>query len=96
MLHGVPRWMVREAERIARTDPDAAAAIVDFDVFGQAQWDPSEPGVVILRYPNGCGCCGDAGAVAAAAGPIAEDPCVPDLLVVVNVDTARVLAVRPG
>ena len=94
VLAGLPRWLVREAERIARADPKALAAIRNFDSMGSSFWNPDRPGVVELRYLSACGCCGTRG-VMLAAFPVADQAaCVPELRVAIDVLGARVLEVR--
>jgi hypothetical protein len=99
VLLGVPRWLTREAERIARTDPAAEAAIAAFDWIGETTWDPAAPGVITLYYLSACGCCGllddPLAAQVAEADP---DPgaCAPGLQVSVDVGAGRVVAIRAG
>jgi hypothetical protein len=51
---GVPRWLSREAERIARSDPATAAAIATYAWIGGSEWDPDAPGVISLLYGRSC------------------------------------------
>jgi hypothetical protein len=51
---GVPRWLSREAERIARSDPATAAAIATYAWIGASEWDPDAPGVISLLYGRSC------------------------------------------
>jgi hypothetical protein len=51
---GVPRWLAREAERIARSDPATAAVIATYAWIGGAEWDPDAPGVIKLLYGRSC------------------------------------------
>jgi len=94
VLAGLPRWLVREAERIARADAKASAAIRKFDTMGSTFWNPDRSGVVELRYLSACGCCGTRGIVLAAFPVADQAACVPELRVAVDVVGARVLEVR--
>ena len=51
---GVPRWLSREAERIARSDPATAAVIATYAWIGGSEWDPAAPGVISLLYGRSC------------------------------------------
>jgi hypothetical protein len=51
---GVPRWLAREAERIARSDPATAAVIATYAWIGSSEWDPAAPGVISLLYGRSC------------------------------------------
>jgi hypothetical protein len=51
---GVPRWLSREAERIARSDPAIAAVISTYEWIGGPEWDPDAPGVISLLYGRSC------------------------------------------
>ena len=51
---GVPRWLSREAERIARSDPATAAVIATYAWIGGSEWDPDAPGVISLLYGRSC------------------------------------------
>jgi hypothetical protein len=51
---GVPRWLARETERIARSDPATAAVIATYAWIGGAEWDPDAPGVITLLYGRSC------------------------------------------
>ena len=99
MLRSIPRWLVREAERIARADPGVVAQIAAGDWIGEAGWDPAAPGLIALRYVAACGCCGsvDDGLAGYLAdhngGPVA---CAGDLTVIVDVGDARVVGLRRG
>jgi hypothetical protein len=52
---GVPRWLAREAERIARSDPATAAVIATYEWIGGSEWDPDAPGVISVLYGRSCG-----------------------------------------
>jgi hypothetical protein len=99
MLHSVPRWLVREAERISRADPAVTAELAEGDMFGEASWDPNAAGLIALRYVVACGCCGsvDDGLTGHLAdhngGPAG---CGGDLTVIVDVDHAHVVGLRRG
>jgi hypothetical protein len=83
------------AERIARADPVAGAAIGEVDWIESPTWNPDRPGVVTLRYGDSCGCCGSRGVVTTAF-PVAEDGvCVPELRIVVDVVAGVVLDIQP-
>jgi hypothetical protein len=103
LLTGVPRWLVREAERVARADPGVVAALAGFDTIGDATWSPSAPGIIRLSYFAACGCCGFNGDIAGrvAMAEIAEaDPgpgaCAPTLIVTVDVGAGRVVGMGPA
>ena len=51
---GVPRWLSREAERIARSDPATAAVIATYAWIGGSEWDPDAPGLISLLYGRSC------------------------------------------
>jgi hypothetical protein len=53
-LAGVPRWLAREAERIARNDPAAAAEIGQYEEVVDFTWDHEAPGLISIRYWRGC------------------------------------------
>lgn len=99
MLHSIPRWLVREAERIARSDPDVMAEIAMGDLFGEASWDPNAAGLIALHYVAGCGCCGSvndrlAGHLADHNGGPAD--CGGELTVIVDVGHASLVGLRRG
>jgi hypothetical protein len=51
---GVPRWLSREAERIARSGPATAAVIATYEWIGGSKWDPDAPGVISVLYGRSC------------------------------------------
>jgi hypothetical protein len=51
---GVPRWLSREAERIARSDPATAAVIATYEWIGGSEWNPDTPGVISVLYGRSC------------------------------------------
>jgi hypothetical protein len=51
---GVPRWLSREAERIARSDPATAAVIATYQWIGGSEWDPDASGVISVLYGRPC------------------------------------------
>jgi len=53
-LAGVPRWLAREAERIARTDPATAADIGQYEEIRDFTWDGAAPGLIRIRYWRTC------------------------------------------
>jgi hypothetical protein len=92
-FHGVPRWLVREAERIARTDPAAAAAIARYELILDATWSPAMPGVISLFYSTPCGLGGDVSGP--LGGQLADTgECIDQLMVVVDVPGGRVIELR--
>jgi hypothetical protein len=92
-FHGIPRWLVREAERIARTDPAAAAAIARYELILDATWSPAMPGVISIFYSTPCGLGGDVSEP--LGGQLADTgECMDQLKVVVDVPSGRVIDVR--
>ena len=88
---GVPRWLSREAERIARSDPVTAAAIATYEWIGGSEWDPAAPGVISVLYGRSC----DARVFRlafAGRGPLAETGDCFDYLTL-RVDVGRKLVV---
>lgn len=53
-LAGVPRWLAREAERIARSDPVTAAEIGRYEEIRDFTWDGAAPGMIRIRYWRTC------------------------------------------
>lgn len=92
-LDGIPRWLVREAERIARTDPGAAARIARQELIIDATWNPASPGVISLFYQTGCGL-GAGGAPPLGRQLADTGECVDQLMVVVDVPRGRVIDLR--
>ena len=92
-FRGVPRWLIREAERIARMDPGAAARIARYELILDTTWNPATPGVISLYYSTPCGMGGD---VSAPLGRQLADTgeCLDQLLVVVDVPGGRVIDLR--
>jgi hypothetical protein len=90
-LNGVPRWLTREAERIARADPAVAQVIAAYQQVDGASWDPNAPGLISVLYSRGCA--GHAGRLAAAGGGVIADTgqCFDQLELQVDVPAQRVV-----
>ena len=96
VLGAVPRWLGREAERIARSDPGALARIREFDSIAGFAWEPATPGLIEVRYVGSCAT-GGRHVASLAIGPIADTGdvgCEQTLVVGVDVAGGRVLAIR--
>jgi hypothetical protein len=95
-LNGVPRWLGREAERIARADPAMAAAIADYEWVAGFTWNPSAAGVVTVQYGRLCGAGLGLDLAALGGGPLADDgACREGFGVSVDVPGARVIDAGP-
>jgi hypothetical protein len=96
VFRAVPRWLGREAERIARADESALDRIRDYERVEYIAWNPTAPGVIEVGYARTCG--GGLGSAHVASldrGPVAEDgPCDEYLTITVDVGGGRVVAVR--
>lgn len=91
-LNGVPRWLGREAERIARSDPASAAAIADYAWVWGFTWNPASPGLVQVRYARQCETGSAARTASLAMGPIAATGECRDMLVItVDIPTGQVV-----
>jgi hypothetical protein len=86
----VPRWIAREAERIARANPVIAARIAGYEWIEGFGWDPDRPGLVRVVYgrPEGLARVPSNGRMTADAGPEEH------LVVSVNVLTGLVIGWR--
>jgi hypothetical protein len=88
-LAGVPRWLAREAERIARNDPATAAEIGQYEEIRDFVWDRAAPGVIRIRYWRICQF-GSQPQIASLADH--GVPCLDYLDVTVDVPAARVIS----
>jgi hypothetical protein len=84
----MPRWLAREAERIARADPGAASRIGTYELIEDFAWHPRDPGIVDVRYSRHM-------AEARLPGHVAEVGWPKDFLIVeVDVAAGRVRDLR--
>jgi hypothetical protein len=88
-LAGVPRWLAREAERIARNDPATAAEIGQYEEIRDFVWDRAAPGVIRIRYWRICQF-GSQPQIASLADH--GVPCLDYLDVTVDVPAGRVIS----
>lgn len=88
----VPRWLGREAERIARSDGATLEAIRRFDRIDGFAWNPAAPGVIEVAYARSCAGL-DVQLASLSDGRLADDGvgCEEYLRVSVDVPGARVL-----
>ncbi len=95
-FRAVPRWLGREAERIARTDGPALEQIRGYEWLDFIGWNPTLPGVIEVGYRRTCGGgLGNAHVASLDRGPVAEDGgCDEFLTVAVDVAEGRVVAIR--
>jgi hypothetical protein len=92
-LAGVPRWLTREAERIARSDAATATLIGQYEEIRDVTWDPAAAGQIRIRYWRMCAL----GSLPRTAW-LADHgvPCLDLLDVTVDVSTARVVSRLPS
>lgn len=88
-LNAVPRALEREAERIARAEPDVLRRLADADAFGGATWSPATPGVITVSYGFPLPCCD-----AALAVPLGHTAATESASLTVVVDLERQAVVR--
>lgn len=94
-LAGIPRWLAREAERIARDDPAASHDLAAYSSILGFTWDPARPGVISVTYGRDCVTSADRRVASLGALPFADTgECIDILTVVVDVGTAKVVDVR--
>jgi hypothetical protein len=91
-LNGVPRWLGREAERIARNDPASAAAIEDYAWVRGFTWIAASPGLIQVSYARQCEVGSTSRVASLAIGPVAATGECRDMLVItVDVPTGQVV-----
>ena len=86
-LAGVPRWLAREAEWIARSDPVTAAEIGQYEEIRDFTWDRAAPGVIRIHYWRGC----QLGSLPKVAWVADAGVCLEYLDVTVDVPAGRVI-----
>jgi hypothetical protein len=95
-FRAVPRWLGREAERIARADQPALERIRAYAWIDYIAWNPTVPGVIEIGYGRTCG--GGLGSAHMASldhGPVAEDgTCEEFLTITVDLAGGRVVGIR--
>jgi hypothetical protein len=95
ILQAIPRWLGREAERIARSDPAALTVIRGFDRIDGFSWDPAAASVIDVRYSRSCaGLERDLASI--VGGPLASDGCIEFLRVRVDVGAGLILGLGQG
>lgn len=98
-LAAIPRWLAREAERVARSDPTAAARIARYTLINAFTWAPGPPLEIAVYYIRPCAMTGRAnGPLTASVGIISLDladtgTCYDWLSVRVDMTTRQVLAI---
>ncbi|HEV8546725.1 MAG TPA: hypothetical protein VGQ64_10565 [Candidatus Limnocylindrales bacterium] len=91
-LNGVPRWLGREAERLARSDPASAAALADYAWVWGFTWNPASLGLVQVSYARPCESGSTSRTASLAIGPIAATGQCRDMLVItVDVPAGQVV-----
>lgn len=84
----MPRWLAREAERVARSDPATASRIAGYQIVDGFAWHPQAPGIVDVRYARQM-------PEARLPGRVAETGAPKDFLIVeVDVAAGQVREVR--
>jgi hypothetical protein len=95
-LRAVPRWLAREAERIARTDEATLEQIRHYTWVADFGWIPADAKLIEVRYLRTCpGGLGQIQVASLAGGPVADHGvCVESVTVTVDVVTKRVVPLR--